>query len=121
MASVLIAEDDRLVSFVMIEVLERSGHTVQHAVDGAETIAMLERANPAVQIAIVDLVMPKIDGAQLLEFCREQYPQLPVILTSGYTETFVQTRLKDLRPDAFLAKPWQAEVLLETIEKLLAR
>ena len=120
MASVLIAEDDRLVSFVMIEVLERSGHTVQHAVDGREAIAMLAQSRPPVDLAVIDLVMPQLDGAKVLAFCRERFPALPVILTSGYTQAYAETRLQGLSPDAFLAKPWHVDALTEAIERLLA-
>jgi CheY-like chemotaxis protein len=120
MASVLIAEDDRLIAFVMIEVLERAGHRVLHADDGAQAIAILQKPEHAIDIVVIDLVMPGVDGAHLLAYCREQYPQLPMIMTSGYTEEFVQMRLRGLRPDAFLSKPWRVELLIETVDRLLA-
>ncbi len=121
MASVLIAEDDRLVSFVMTEVLERAGHTVLNASDGAQAIALLRSTEQAADIVVIDLVMPGVDGAQLLAYCRQHHPQLPFVLTSGYTEEFVQTRLQNLRPDAFLSKPWRAESLIDTVNRLLVK
>lgn len=121
MAQVLVAEDDRLLSMLLSEILRRAGHEAHCAADGEQALAFLRAPGARFDLAVLDLVMPGIDGAQLIGFCRDEFPHLPLLLTSGYSREFVFERLGDRRPDRFLPKPWDADQLIEVINSLLAQ
>lgn len=119
MATILIVEDDSLVAHLASEILGRAGHEVRSVRNADEALGILREAHPKFALALVDLVMPGIDGAQLLAMCRFEFPGLRVILTSGYSEAFVRDRTQFVEPDAFLAKPWHPNDLVETAKRLL--
>lgn len=119
MATILVVEDDSLVAHLASEILSRAGHDVRRAHNADEALDILRESNPGFALALVDLVMPGIDGAQLLAMCRFEFPGLRVILTSGYSEAFVRDRTQFVEPDAFLAKPWRPSDLVDTATRLL--
>ncbi len=104
----------------MLEVLGRAAHEVAHACDGAEAIELLREGGPGFDLALLDMVMPGIDGLAVMAVCRAEFPGMPVILTSGYAEQVVQQRTRGRLPDAYLAKPWRAQALLDLVAQLLS-
>ena len=105
---------------LILEVLGQAAHQVDHAADGAEAIALLRQAGSRFDLALLDMVMPDVDGVAVMAVCRAEFPGMPVILTSGYAERVVQQRTRGLLPDAYLAKPWRAQTLLDLVAQLLS-
>jgi signal transduction histidine kinase len=81
---VLAVDDDPLVLFNTTAMLEDLGHTALEANSGAEALDLLRR-HP-VDLVITDQAMPKMTGVQLLEAVRAEWPDLPVVLATGYAE-----------------------------------
>jgi PAS domain S-box-containing protein len=81
---VLAVDDDRLVLFNTTAMLEDLGHEVVEAGSGLEAIALLEKDR--FDMLITDQAMPRMTGLQLLDVVRERWPDLPVILATGYAE-----------------------------------
>lgn len=120
MACVLVAEDDRLLSMLLEEILRSAGHEPRHAFDGCEALELLRAPGARFELAVIDLVMPRLDGAQLIEICRREFPAMPLLLTSGYSREYVFERLGERLPDHFLPKPWDADELAAVVSALLA-
>jgi two-component system cell cycle sensor histidine kinase/response regulator CckA len=116
---VLVAEDDRMVAYLVEQVLLDAGYAVVIAEDGIEAIACLRAGADRFAMAVLDLVMPRADGAAVLAVIADLCPALPVVLTSGFSEDYVRSRIGEAPIVAFLAKPWRAEALLAIVERAL--
>jgi PAS domain S-box-containing protein len=81
---VLAVDDDSLVLFNTIAMLEDLGHVALEAASGAQALALLRRE--AIDLVITDQSMPQMTGLQLVEAIRAEWPGLPVILATGYAE-----------------------------------
>lgn len=114
--TVLLAEDETAVRRLTTHLLQRLGFEVLAVKDGAEAIAALEQQGDGFTCVLTDLTMPGLDGWQVLQAVREQRPDLPVILASGYDlEQLLEARESPERPSAFLRKPFRLSTLKEAL------
>ncbi len=85
--TVLVVEDDMMVRMPIAEYLRDCGYTVLEAGDAAEAIATVDSSGP-VSLVFSDVRMPgSMDGFGLAHWLRTRYPDLPIILTSGYNSS----------------------------------
>ncbi len=115
--TVLLVDDERQMLYVGRRLLETLGYSVLEAQDGEAAVEVLTAHQATIQVVILDLVMPRMDGADTLAELRRLAPEVPVVLTSG---GFGQQLPAGLDVDGFLPKPFrldQVEALLSTIEK----
>jgi PAS domain S-box-containing protein len=82
--TVLAVDDDALVLFNTVAMLEDLGHTVLEAMSGEAALALLR--DNKIDLVITDQAMPQMTGAQLIDAIRAQWPGLPVVLATGYAE-----------------------------------
>lgn len=115
--TVLVVDDEEPVRRVVAKMLVKAGYLVIEAGDGVEALEALA-AEPAVRLVLLDVAMPRKDGYQTLTELRQDYPELPVILASGYSEAAVLERAAD-DAQAFLKKPFARAQLLGKIEQLM--
>ncbi len=81
---VLAVDDDALVLFNTVAMLEELGHQAFEAHDGAEALSMLEKQN--IDVVITDQAMPKMTGLELTKRIAERWPEIPVIIATGYAQ-----------------------------------
>lgn len=115
--NVLIIEDEASVREAMRDVLELEGYTVVAAVDGANAIEILRRSKQPPSVILLDLMMPKMNGWEFLDFQKSdpRYSKIPVVVCSAYRES-----AKSIRPAAVISKPVQRTALLKTVEAFCA-
>jgi signal transduction histidine kinase/CheY-like chemotaxis protein len=122
--AVLVVDDEESIRNVARAILKRAGLEVITAAGGEEALNILrrDRSNGAkVSAVLLDLVMPQMDGRQVLQQLRSFSPELPVILSSGYTEeSEAAARLAAGGPTSFLAKPYRPADLLEKVRGVVA-
>lgn len=94
--TILVAEDDPLGALLARQVLAGAGWPVEIAVDGVEAIEALQAAPERHALALLDPVMPRADAIAVIDAARVLRPDLPILLTSGYSEAFVRERLGGL-------------------------
>jgi two-component system response regulator MprA len=109
-SSVLIVEDDDAVREAMADAVERAGYRVATASDGAHAIAYLERIDPAPDVVVLDLMMPRVDGWEVLRHLRAVKPGVPVVVVSAMQNPELPADV------SFVAKPPTRERLLSAIE-----
>jgi CheY-like chemotaxis protein len=80
--TVLVAEDEPLVRMIAVEVLRDAGYIVQEACDGVEALEVLDGA--AIDLLITDIQMPRLNGYQLAEAAMARWPNLKILLVTGY-------------------------------------
>jgi CheY-like chemotaxis protein len=83
--TVLVVDDDALISMSTVEMLEDLGHTVLEANSGKRALEIL-RDTEQVDLMITDYAMPKMNGMELATAARELRPDLPILLATGYAE-----------------------------------
>jgi CheY-like chemotaxis protein len=117
---VLVVDDEPGIRRFTTRVLEREGYSVLEASDGLEALEQLRAQAATVEVVVSDIVMPRMNGVELLEALATSYPGLPVILISGYA-TATLSELGIAVPCSVLSKPFTAERLLEEVQRCIRR
>ena len=117
MAKVLVVDDEADMRLALRTVLEQGGHSVEEAGDGP---AALERvARGGLDLVLLDIRLPGMDGRQILRRIREQTADLPVIMVSGYGSVDSAVEVMQLGASHYLAKPFSNKELSDTIARVL--
>ncbi len=119
-AAVLVADDDEGAREVAAAFLERSGFSVTTCCSGRDAVARVEADPRGFDVALVDLSMQGMDGAETLAELKRLRPDLPVVLTSGFSEASLDQRASCTARAAFLRKPFEPEALVATVEAALS-
>jgi signal transduction histidine kinase/CheY-like chemotaxis protein len=117
---ILIVDDEPMVRAVMRRTLQRAGYTVREAVDGADGVAQFESWRDHIDIVLLDMAMPVMNGAACFARLRELEPGVRVLLVSGFTaEADAQTCLRN-GALGFLEKPFTSAALLAAVARAIA-
>ncbi|MGM0578144.1 MAG: CHASE domain-containing protein [Myxococcota bacterium] len=119
--TVLVADDEDLVRTLAEAVLTGAGLEVVTAADGDEAVERFRERADAVDVVLLDLTMPKRDGVEVLRMLRGIRPDVPVVVSSGYSRQEVMATFQEERPDGFIQKPFRAERLLRVVREVLGR
>ena len=84
-ARVLIVDDERVVRRALQRILERDGHVVTTSECGEDALALYRERWKDIDVVVLDVMMPDVDGREVLRRMREQNPGLRAILSSGFT------------------------------------
>jgi two-component system, NtrC family, response regulator PilR len=101
---VLVVDDEQVVLDSVRKHLRREAYEIRTVLSGTEAVEILDSGWP--EVVITDLMMPGMDGLELLERVRDSCPAIPVIMITGYAT--MRTALQALRQGAFdyIAKPF---------------
>ncbi len=119
MAKILVADDEQLIRKLIGDHLTKLGHTVIEAEDGEKAVIAF-RCNPDIDLALLDIMMPEIDGWQVCRKIRET-SGIPVILVSARSQDFDQIMGFESGADDYVTKPFSLVVLVQRINALLKR
>jgi len=120
--TILVVEDEPVVSTVARTVLSRSGYTVLTAPDGASAVNVLRDHPVDIGLILLDMTMPGMTTAEIIQAVRDLDPTVPILLNSGYTSSdSVKRMLEEGTVQGFLGKPYDLHQLLENVEELLRR
>lgn len=117
--TILVAEDDILVSTSMKKCLEGAGYRVILAVDGEEALDMFRRRCNEISIIISDVIMPRMTGVVFLEEARKVKQGVRVLFASGYSAGFLRERGMLLEGMELISKPFSKQELIERVKALL--
>ncbi|HCJ09349.1 MAG: response regulator transcription factor [Lachnospiraceae bacterium] len=115
--NLLVADDDDLLRDLVKEVLEEEGYQVYTARDGQEAVDIFWNT-PDIALVILDIMMPKMDGMEVLEEIRER-TDIPVLMLTALGDS--SSELACLRHGAsdFVSKPFHYDILVERVKNLL--
>lgn len=114
---VLLAEDDLIVNKHLSHAIQKAGFSVDAVCNGEEALAAFARSQ--YHLLVTDIIMPKLGGIDLTKLLRIQFPTLPVILISGYSEEMSVLQHLPLDHICYLQKPFAVSKLITTIHNLL--
>jgi signal transduction histidine kinase/ABC-type amino acid transport substrate-binding protein/ActR/RegA family two-component response regulator len=120
-ATILLVDDEEMIREAATAVLESLGLTVLSAADGQEAVDMVQRPGVKVDLVLMDLTMPHMDGREAFHAIRRVHPAMPVILSSGYNEQESIQAFMGRGLAAFLQKPYTLRALERTVLEVLAR
>ena len=120
-ATILLVDDEEMIREAATAVLESLGLTVIPACDGREAVAAVQRPDLKLDLVLMDLTMPHMDGKEAFQIIRRIQPTLPVILSSGYNEQESVQSFSGRGLDAFLQKPYTLRALERTVLEVLAK
>ena len=119
MAKILIADDEELIRKLIGDCLIKKGHTIIEAEDGEKAIELFKK-NPDVNLAMLDIMMPEVDGWQVCRKIRET-SGIPIMLVSARSQDFDQIMGFESGADDYVTKPFSLAVLARRVESLLQR
>jgi DNA-binding NtrC family response regulator len=117
-SGVLVVDDDITLAQTLKEFLEGEGYPVEVALSAAEARAILE-ANPHVRLALVDMIMPDVDGLTLLDEIHGRDPDVAVLMMTGYGT--IETAVEAIKRGAedYLTKPFDYQAIQKKVARLL--
>ena len=116
--NILVVDDERDIRNLLQMALEENGYRVVLAAHGKEALELLKKED--VQLAIIDVMMPVMDGFNLVRTLRE-FSTVPVIFLTSRTDEMDKVLGLSLGADDYLAKPFSVAELLARVRALLRR
>jgi CheY-like chemotaxis protein len=119
-AAILVVDDEPMIRALARRALERYGYEVLEAEDGEAALDLMRtEVGFRVELAVLDVVMPRMDGRELSDRLRGQRPGLGVLYISGHTGDELARRLLLDPAVPFLQKPFPPDELVERVQELL--
>ncbi|AVO46627.1 response regulator [Phreatobacter cathodiphilus] len=120
MARILIAEDDEPVRAFVRRALMIDGHEVTEAEDGAEALAILEQTQGAFDLLLTDIRMPLMDGIALALAAAPQFPNLVILLMTGYADQRERAHGLEALVHDVVTKPFSLADIRVKVQEALA-
>jgi len=117
--SILLVDDEELVRAIAKRMLERQGFTVFAASDGLDALDTYQKNAASIDVVLTDISMPQMDGYELVRELNLLDPSLPIIVSSGFGEKTVTSRLDQNMVAAMIGKPYRFDQLLITLKKVI--
>lgn len=115
--SILVVDDELDAAKVLAKILKKKGYRIQLAANGLEALQKLHRNS--FELVITDILMPKLDGIQLLKKIREEWPTLPVIVMTALDDEQVYSQMLAMGAHAYLLKPFEFKQLFDAVAGII--
>ena len=119
MAKILIADDEQLIRKLIGDFLKKEGHEILEAENGEIALTLFE-ANKDLELALLDIMMPEIDGWEDCRKIREK-SDMPIMLVSARSQDFDQIMGFESGADDYVTKPFSLAILAKRVDTLLKR
>jgi len=116
---ILVVEDDKKIASFVVNGLKQSGFAVDHAADGED--GLFQAQTIAYDAAVVDLMLPKLDGLKLIQQLRAHSVRTPVLILSAKSSVDDRVRGLQAGSDDYLTKPFAFSELLTRVQALIRR
>jgi CheY-like chemotaxis protein len=115
--TILVVDDEEIICDLLSGILNKLGYNVIIAGSGQQAVDLFSRKHSKIDLAIVDLFMPEMDGRETMAQMKSIDPNVIILLSSGQHETVTATISPDVEADGFLPKPYRAGRLAQAMEK----
>ena len=118
MRRILVCEDEDVIRDFVVINLNRAGYDVVDVNCGEDALRVFDEENGNFDIALLDIMMPGIDGWDIIKAIREKYSkeQMSIIVTSAITDYGTITECQNIGVDDFITKPIMPDLLLNSIQ-----
>ncbi len=118
--TVLVVEDEEVSRALLVRFLTEAGYDVLAAPHGRAGLEVFHRAPESIDLLVLDIVMPHMDGDEVLRRCRETRPDLPAVVASGCAAAVLAERLADLDVAEVFFKPYRLKHLVSKVNEILS-
>jgi CheY-like chemotaxis protein len=115
-AKILVVDDEQFVRDLLVKILARKGYRVTGAPDATAALGLLEQES--FDLVLTDVVMPGLDGFELLRRVKGAWPGIKVVVLTGYARRQSISDFLLYGADEYLAKPFQVHELLAAVERV---
>lgn len=115
---VLVVDDETAIRNLLSDVLTSAGYRVMTATNGVQAIRILEQ-EPDIELVILDMIMPQMDGKETYERLRAHRPNLPVLFSSGFSRHNLTQEMLNHPRTHFIQKPYVVHDLLMAVRRVL--
>ena len=119
--TILVVDDEEVVRELLAGLLSQEGYEVLRAEDGKTAIALFESRAASIDLVILDMIMPRMKGEEVLARLRGMPLSPKVVISSGFMTEEQRDKLKDYGVDGFLDKPYGEEDALKVVRAVLAK
>ncbi len=119
--TIMIVDDEELISGMLAEHLEGLGATILQATNGEEALRVLADNLGAIELVILDINMPVMDGKEAFIRMKKLKPDLRVLIASGYAMDKASEEMLRTGADGFIQKPYRLESIFERIQEIMNR
>jgi len=119
MATVLIVDDEEMVLKLCSGILRFGGHNVLSATGAESALRLLDDKAATVDLAVLDIMMPGVNGIQLAARIQSAHPRIGIILMTGYTLVEIQGLTGEKNPYRIIWKPFKIDSFLRMIDNAL--
>ena len=117
--TVLLVEDEDAVRRITLRFLQAQGYTVLTATNGKDALKVSANQTGGIDLLVTDVVMPEMNGPELVEILRPMFPRMRVLFISGYTnDAIIRQGLLNVE-NVFLQKPYTSKALLTKVRQVL--
>ncbi len=117
--TILLVDDEQIVVEVTQEVLKSLGYKVVTALGGLQAIEIIKESNERIDMVILDMIMPDLDGGKTFDLIQQLAPSIPIILSSGYAQDGKASEIMQRGCSAFIQKPYKVIELSKKIRTVL--
>ena len=117
--TVFLIDDDDMIADVSELILKNSGYDVVSAKSGKEAIEVYKENHSRIDMVILDMILPDMDGGDTYDRLKEINPEIKVLLASGYDIDYQGRDIMERGCDGFIQKPFNMNELLEKIRGIL--
>jgi signal transduction histidine kinase/CheY-like chemotaxis protein len=117
--TILLAEDEEQVALILKTMLVALGFTVIEAADGKEALELYLKYAAEITLVVTDMDMPVMDGYELFRELKTLNPKLPIIISSGYGDTVVTSRIASEDIAGMVSKPYNFDQLREVVKAVV--
>ena len=114
--NILVVDDEQSIRDILSEALSHMGHRVETAVDGLEAVGKIENGN--FNIVITDMMMPRMDGMELIRYLVEHQKRIDIIAITGHTMSYQYTDVIAAGAADFIAKPFTINELEAKLKRI---
>ncbi|MGZ5874543.1 MAG: PAS domain S-box protein [Bradyrhizobium sp.] len=114
---ILVVEDNEDVGRFSTELLQDLGYSTRRADNAKQALALISADQSAFDLVFSDVIMPGMNGVELATIIRQQYPHLPVVLTSGYSSVLAENAHQGFE---LIQKPYSVEALSRTLRRAIS-
>ncbi|MGA6925273.1 MAG: response regulator [Desulfosarcina sp.] len=117
--TVLLVDDEEMIVEIGQALLQKLGYHVIAAKNGEEALAMMRLRKADIDLVILDMIMPGLDGGKTFDCIREICPTMPVVLSSGYNVSGQAEKILQRGCNGFIQKPFSLSELSQQLRKVL--
>lgn len=117
--TILVAEDEKIIRNLTNVTLKKAGYEVLLAEDGLQAIEIFKQNKDSIDLLMLDVMMPNMNGWEAYQAINHMNPDIPVIFCSGYSDDILKEEYLHEVPAEIVQKPYRLNVLLNRISEVI--